>query len=446
MGSQRRLHFNIFMTGTGHHEASWRHPRSDPAAAGTLAHYGALARTAERGRFDSVFLADTVAAFPDIRHSASRSFEPLTLLSALAAVTGHIGLIGTVSTTFTEPYNLARYLSSLDRLSGGRAGWNIVTTAGDDAARNFNLDANREHDERYERAAEYLDVVRRLWDSWEDGSEVVDRASGVYSDPARVHRIDHVGRFFKVRGPLNLPRSPQAYPLLVQAGSSPTGQAFAARYAEAVFTAQQTLADAQAFYRGLKAQVAANGRDPDHVKVLPGLVPVLGATEAQARALDRELDELIVPQRALAALKNWLGIDLSGHPLDQPLPPLPPVERFNGQKSRYQLIKDLAERERPTLRQLLGRLGGGRGHHTFAGTPEQVADHIQEWFTAGAADGFNVMPPLLPEGLELFVDHVVPILRRRGLFRDEYTGRTLRDHYGLPRPANQFVGRSHVTV
>jgi FMN-dependent oxidoreductase (nitrilotriacetate monooxygenase family) len=439
VSSRRQLHLNIFLAGTGHHESSWRHPRADPGAAGTLKHYVALAQLAERGRFDSVFLADGVAAFPDIRHTAARGFEPITLLSALAGATTHIGLIGTVSTTFTEPYNLARYFSSLDHLSGGRAGWNIVTTAGDDAARNFNRDANQEHDERYARAAEFLDVVGKLWDSWQDDVEIVDRESGVYSDPTKVHEINHVGRFFRVRGPLNLPRSPQAYPLLVQAGSSATGQAFAARHAEAVFTAQQTLEDAQTFYRGLKSLVASNGRDPDHLKVLPGIVPVLGSTEAQARALDRELDELIVPQRALAGLKLRLGIDFTGRPLDEPLPPLPPVEQFNGQKSRYQLIKDLTEREKLTLRQLLSRLGGGRGHHTFVGTPEQTADHLQRWFEAGAADGFNVMPPILPDGLELFVDQVVPILRRRGLFRDEYTGQTLREHYGLPRPQNQFA-------
>jgi FMN-dependent oxidoreductase (nitrilotriacetate monooxygenase family) len=273
----RQLHLNVFLAGAGHHEASWRHPLTDPAAAGDLGHYVALARLAERGAFDSVFLADGVQALDDVAHAPGKSFEPLTLLSALATVTEHIGLIGTVSTTYTEPYNLARYLSSLDHLSGGRAGWNIVTTAGDRAAQNFNRAANVEHDERYERAGEFLDVVRKLWDSWEDDVAVVERATGRYHDPAKVHRTDHQGRFFQVRGPLNLPRSPQAYPLLVQAGSSPVGQDFAARHAEAVFTAQQTLAEAQGFYRSLKRKTAVGGRDPDGILVLPGVVPVLGA-------------------------------------------------------------------------------------------------------------------------------------------------------------------------
>ncbi|HWE89185.1 MAG TPA: LLM class flavin-dependent oxidoreductase [Pseudonocardiaceae bacterium] len=431
----RRLHLNAFLMGVGHHEAAWRHPRTDPSRIGEVRHYVELARIAERGTFDSVFLADGVQVWGDVEYSIAGSFEPFTLLTAIATATEHIGLIGTASTGFTEPYNLARYFASLDHISGGRAGWNIVTTAGDRAAQNFNADVNTEHAQRYERADEFVEVVRKLWDSWQDDALIVDNQSGRFADPSRVHEINHHGRFFQVRGPLNITRSPQGHPLLVQAGSSADGKAFAARHAEAVFTAQQTFADGRAFSADLKARAAEYGRDPDGIKVLPGIVPVLGGTEAEATALAAELDDLIVPIRALRALSEMIGIDLTARPLDEPLPPLPPVEQVNGAKSRFELVRDLAERDNLTLRQVLRRLGGGRGHQVVAGTPEQVADHIQRWFTGGAADGFNIMPPLLPSGLADFVDQVVPELRRRGLFHTEYTGATLRDHYGLPRPA-----------
>jgi FMN-dependent oxidoreductase (nitrilotriacetate monooxygenase family) len=428
----RQLHLNAFLMGVGHHEAAWRHPGSDPHGAGDLSHFVELARIAERGTFDSVFLADSVQIWGDIEHSIASSFEPLTLLTAIATATRHIGLIGTVSTGFTEPYNLARYFASLDHISGGRAGWNIVTTAGDRSAQNFNRDTNTEHAERYERAAEFVEVASKLWDSWATDALVVDPGSGRFTDPGRVREINHRGRFFQVRGPLNITRSPQGRPLLVQAGSSEDGKAFAARHAEAVFTAQQTFADGRAFYTDLKARAADYGRDPDGIMVLPGIVPVLGGTETEAIRLAAELDDLIVPVRALRALSEMVGIDLTGRDLDEPLPPLPPVTAVNGAKSRFELVRDLAEREGLTLRQVLRRLGGGRGHQVVAGTPEQLADHVERWFTGGAADGFNIMPPLLPGGLTDFVDQVVPELRARGLFRAEYTGRTLREHYGLP--------------
>ena len=288
----------------------------------------------------------------------------------------------------------------------------------------------------YRRAAEFVDLTIKLWDSWEDDALVLDAAAGTFADTDRVHEVGHAGAHFRVRGPLNTPRPPQGRPLLVQAGSSADGVAFAARYAEAVFTAQQTLADGQAFYARLKAATAAAGRDPDLVKVLPGIAPVIGGTEAEARALADELEALIVPEYALAQLSGMTGVDLTGLPLDGPLPDLPDATTVQAHQSRYQLVVDLARRERLTIRQLIGRLGGGRGHRVVAGTPEQIADQIELWFTEGAADGFNVMPPLLPSGLAAFVDHVVPLLRERGLFRHEYTGRTLREHYGLPRPEN----------
>ncbi|MBK1783794.1 LLM class flavin-dependent oxidoreductase [Prauserella cavernicola] len=437
--TRRQLHLNAFLMGVGHHEAAWRHPRTDPTVLSDVRHYQNLARIAERGTFDSVFLADGVQLMGDVAHTAAPHFEPLTLLSAIATATEHIGLVATASTGFSEPYNLARWFSSLDHISGGRAGWNIVTTAGDRAAQNFGRDHNAEHAERYRRAAEFVEVATALWDSWEDDAVLADQASGHFADPDRVHEIGHRGPFFGVRGPLNHVRSPQGRPLLVQAGSSEDGRDFAAAHAEAVFTAQQQLADAQGFYRDLKARATATGREPESLKVLPGIVPVLGSTTEEAARLSAELDGLIVPERAVRALSELIGVDLTGHPLDEPLPPLPPVSRINGAKSRFELVRDLAERERLTLRSLLGRLGGGRGHQVVAGTPEQLADHIEHWFTHDAADGFNIMAALLPSGLEEFVDHVVPELRRRGLFRTGYTGRTLREHYGLPRPASRYT-------
>ncbi|MCE7010762.1 LLM class flavin-dependent oxidoreductase [Kibdelosporangium philippinense] len=428
---ERHLHLNAFLMGVGHHEAAWRHPATDPHSLTDVRHFQNLARIAERGTFDSVFLADGVQVWGDIEHTAAQVFEPITLLTAMATATTRIGLIATVSTSYSEPYNVARWFSSLDHISGGRAGWNIVTTAGDRSAQNFSRDAAAEHAERYERAAEFVDITTRLWDSWDPDALVVDKASGVYADQGKVRELGHQGRFYQVRGPLNAIRSPQGRPLLVQAGSSEDGKTFAAQHAEAVFTAHQTLESAQAFYRDLKARVADAGRDQDGLKVLPGIVPVLGSTQAKAERLARELDELIVPVRAVRQLSEMIGVDLTGHPLDQRLPDLPPVQRINGAKSRFELVRDLAEREQLTLRQILSRLGGGRGHQVVAGTPDSIADHIQLWFDNGAADGFNIMPPLLPSGLEEFVETVVPRLRERGLFRTHYTGSTLREHYGL---------------
>ncbi|MET7457090.1 LLM class flavin-dependent oxidoreductase [Streptomyces sp. NPDC005574] len=437
----RQLHLNAFLMNTGHHEASWRLPESDPYAHVDLAHHVRLARTAERGTFDSLFLADGPQLWSSVGQRPAGALEPLTLLTALATATEHIGLIATASTSYNSPYNLARKFASLDIISGGRAGWNIVTTAGAEAARNFGLDAEPAHAERYARAAEFLDVALKLWDSWEDDTIVADKAAGVWGDDAKIHPPRHRGTYFQVEGALNVPRSPQGYPLLVQAGSSEDGKRFAARYAEAVFTAQQTLADAQAFYTDLKSRVRQSGRDPEHLKVLPGIVPVIGSTQAEARANERILEDHIVHTHGVERLESLLHLEPGTLELDAPLPAdLPPESAIEGAKSRYTLVVELARRERLTVRELIGRLGGGRGHLTFAGTPEQVADEIERWFTLGAADGFNIMPAVLPSGLETFVDQVVPLLRTRGLLRTEYgPRRTLRDRYGLPRPANQHV-------
>ncbi|WP_290056005.1 LLM class flavin-dependent oxidoreductase [Amycolatopsis solani] len=426
------MHLNAFVMPNGHHEAAWRHPSTDPVRARTLQHYADIARTAERGKLDSLFLADGVALWGNVKHNSHSHFEPLTLLSALAASTVHIGLIATASTTYNEPYHLARKFASLDHLSGGRAGWNIVTSAGIDEARNFNLAKRPSHAARYERADEFVEVVKKLWDSWEDDAALVDRASGIYADTDRIRAIEHDGPHFQVHGPLNIERPPQGHPLLVQAGSSETGKEYAARHAEAVFTAQQTFAEGKAFYDDVKGRLAKYGRSPDELKILPGISPILGRTEAEAREREAELNALITPDYGLRQLSKMLDHDVTGYPLDGPLPE---VGSFTeGGQSRFELVVGLARREDLTIRQLLERLAGGRGHRVFAGTPAQVADELEAWFTGGAADGFNVMPPTLPGGLDDFVDLVVPELQRRGLFRTEYSGRTLREHYGLARP------------
>jgi FMN-dependent oxidoreductase (nitrilotriacetate monooxygenase family) len=442
---ERQLHFNAFLMSSGHHEAAWRLPQSDPFADFSLAHWRNLAQIAERGTFDSLFLADGPALWHNAQFRPAGSLEPTVLLTALAGVTSHIGLIATASTTYNEPYNLARRFASLDHISGGRAGWNIVTTAGDDAAKNFGLDGKPGHLDRYKRAAEFVDVSIRLWDSWEDNAALGDKTAGRYADAERIHPVEYEGEYFRVRGALNVSRCPQGRPLLVQAGSSENGRAFAARYAEAIFTAHQTLGDGQEFYADMKKRARSFGRDPELLKILPGIVPAIGSTEAEARALEDELESLIIPEYGLAQLSTVLEVPAEILSLDRELPAevfgRPEVE---GMRSRRKLITDLASREHLTVRQLIGRLGGGRGHRTFTGTPEQVADAIQEWFDLGAADGFNIMPPALPSGLETFVDHVIPIFRKRGLFRTEYTGTTLREHYGLPRPESQYAeARTH---
>lgn len=440
MTARRELHLNLFVYPGGHHEAAWRHPRSAPGRVLDLTYYQELARTAEAAAFDAVFLADGPSLADNIRYATRFRLEPLTLLSALAASTSRIGLIGTASTTYTEPYNLARQLAGLDHVSGGRAGWNIVTTGAPGAAGNFGLDEHPPHADRYARAAEYLDVVTALWDSWEDDAVVADTASGLFADTDRIHEIDHAGEHFRVRGPLNTPRTPQGRPVYVQAGSSQDGRAFAARYAEAVFTAHQTLDSAQEFYADLRRRTALAGRDPDHVLILPGVSPFLGSTEAEARALQAELDELTQPAYSIDLLRRMLGVEVDEADLDRPFPrELVDATGERAVGSRFQVVLDIVDREHPTTRQLLHRLAGARGHKVIAGTPEQVADHLETWFTRGAADGFNIMPPYLTGGFDDFVEHVVPILRARGLFRTQYTGTTLREHYGLPRPESSFA-------
>jgi len=439
MSSGRQLSLNLFIYPAGHHEAAWRYKDSQPERVFDITFYQSLARQAEAAKFDAVFFADGPSLPENIRYSARVRFEPLTWLAAIAAATQTIGLIGTASTTYNEPYNLARLFAGLDHLSNGRAGWNIVTTSDPGAAVNFGLPAHPPLSERYERGREFVDVVTRLWDSWEDEAVVIDKASGVFADPDRVHRIDHVGRFFRVQGPLNTARSPQGRPVYVQAGSSEDGRSFAAQFAEAIFTAHQTVESARAFYTDIKNQAGLLGRNPAHIRVLPGISPFIGATQAEADRLEEEIDDLIQPAASLEQLRRMLGVDLTGHDLDAAFP-RDIIDRSGPRaaNSRFQLVADIVDRERPTIRQLIRRLAGARGHWVLAGTPDRIADAIQTWFETGAADGFNVMPPWLTGGFDIFVAEVVPILRRRGLFRTEYSGTTLRDHYGLPRPASLF--------
>jgi N-acetyl-S-(2-succino)cysteine monooxygenase len=441
MTETRQLHLNVHIHENGHHEAAWRLPESDPLAATEFTHYLGLAQIAERGRLDSVFFADAPALFGNPRYRPIGLLEPLTLIAALAVRTERVGMIATASTSFKEPYDLARQFASIDHLSGGRAGWNIVTTGSDDAAHNFGRDGVALHADRYARADEFLDVATKLWDSWEDDARRADQEAGIFADVDKIHRVGHEGSYFRVAGPLNVPRGPQGWPVLVQAGSSLNGRIFAGRWAEAVFTAQRSLAEGQEFYADIKGRAVAAGRRQEDVVILPGLVPFLGSTEAEAKARQEEFEARMIPEYGLTQLSKFYGRDLTGIDLDGPLPEVPMEDDIEGHKSRTTLITNLARGEELTVRQLLAKLGGGRGHRQFTGTPEQLADDIELWFREGASDGFNVQPPGLPADLETFVDHVVPILRARGLFRHEYEGSTLRDHYGLARPVNRFAGR-----
>ncbi|PVZ42262.1 LLM class flavin-dependent oxidoreductase [Pseudomonas sp. CC120222-01a] len=435
----RQMNLGAFLMATGHHIAAWRHPEvpADPLDFDT---YRRTAQIAEAACFDALFVADSVAAPSDALASCSaRSvyFEPLTLLSALSAVTERIGLIATATTSYNEPYHVARKYASLDHLSGGRAGWNLVTSDAAAEAGNFGRDAHIPHAERYARAREFQHVVQGLWDSWADDAFVRDKASGQFHRPEAVRAVDHEGEHFRVRGPLNVARSPQGRPVLVQAGSSETGRELAAESAEVVFTAQPSLARGKAFYADLKGRLARYGRSEDTLKIMPGVFVVVGRSEQEAQARYQEFQDLVDPRVGVALLGRMLGnFDLSGYPLDGPLPELPPTE--DGQRSRQQLLTELAGQEQLTLAELGRRIAGGRGHYSLIGTPTQIADELQAWFEGRAADGFNVLVPHLPLGLEDFATQVVPELQRRGLFRRCYQGRTLREHLGLQRPANPY--------
>ncbi|WP_328663216.1 LLM class flavin-dependent oxidoreductase [Nocardia salmonicida] len=434
--TRRQVHLNVNILNAGVFGGSWRFPGTDPAASFTLDHYVRIAQRAEEAKFDAIFLADGPAIREDIRYRPFNSLEPTVILAAVAAATERVGLIATLSSSYNDPYDVARRFASLDLLSGGRTGWNVVTTAGVDAARNFGFDAEPAHGARYERAAEFVEVVRALWNSWEPDALIGDKATHRFADYTRIHAVDHHGPHFDVAGPLNVPRSPQGEPVVVQAGASKDGRALAARVGEVIFTAAQTADEAGEYYRDVKERAVGYGRRAEDVLILPGLSTVLGSTEAEAAQRRELLAELVPPDYALDRLAAQLGVDRDALTLDGPLPwhLLADPDEAGGSQTFYKIALGLARRENLTVRQLLRRLGGGAGHRIVTGTPEQVADAIIDWVEAGIADGFNLMPDVLPGGFDDFVDGVVPILRERGVFRTDYEATTLRGHLGLPVP------------
>ena len=437
----RKLRLGAFMRPVSIHTAAWRYPGGTPDANFNLRAIIGFAKKLEQGKFDAFFMADHLAVLnmpiEALKRSATvTSFDPLTLLPALAMVTEHLGLIATASTTFEPPYTIARRFASLDHISGGRAAWNLVTTSNPDAALNFGIDEKIGHGQRYRRAREFVDVVTGLWDSFADDAFIRDVNSGVYFDPEKMHILGHKGDYLSVRGPLNIARPPQGWPVIVQAGASEAGRQLAAETAEVIFAAQSTLDAGQKFYADIKGRMIKLGRNPDHLKVLPGAFVVVGETAEEAQKKRALLDSLVHYDSGIASLSIALGHDASGFDPNRPLPHIP---ESNASKSGRERVLALAERENLTVRQLAGRLGGYSGL-AMVGTPTMIADQMEEWLMTDACDGFNVMFPYLPGGLDDFVDQVVPELQRRGMFRTDYEGRTLRENLGLPRPANRYFG------
>ena len=439
MSSARQLRLGAFMRPASIHTGAWRYPGAWPDMNFNLAHLKRAIQTLERAKFDAFFMADHMAVLNMPIDALKRShtvtsFEPFTLLSALSQVTDHIGLVATGSTTFDAPYHIARRFASLDHLSGGRAGWNIVTTSNPDAALNFGLEEHWEHGERYRRAREFYDVVTGLWDSWADDAFIRDVENGIFFDPTKLHTLDHKGKYLSVRGPLNIARPIQGWPVIVQAGASEAGRQLAAETAEAVFTAQSDLAAGRQFYADVKGRMEKLGRSRDHMKILPACFVVVGDTVEEAKAKRQKLDSLVNYANAIASLSIALGHDASKFDPDGPLPEIP---ESNASKSGRERAIALAKRENLTVRQLAQRLGGYSGL-AMVGTPKTIADEMEEWLTAEGSDGFTLMFPYLPGGLDDFVERVIPELQRRGLFRREYEGKTLRENLGLPRPTNRF--------
>lgn len=432
-----KMRLGMFISAEGHHVAGWRHPDVRAGAGQDINHYVNIARLSERGLFDMLFKADSQSTFgPDDinnwkRTTSACQFEPITMFAALAMVTKNIGLVSTSSTTYGDPFHVARFFASLDLISGGRAGWNLVTSSAASEAFNFSLDAHVPHADRYERAAEFVQVVMGLWECWEPDAFLGDKKEGLYFDPKKLHFLNHKGKHFSVRGPLTVMRSPQNRPVIVQAGQSEDGRDLAAETAEVLFAVQQRIEPAREFYADIKRRLVEKGRAPGSLLIMPGVMPVIGRTVKEAEERFDELNKLIHPEQGIPVLSDMVGTDLSKYPLDGPLPPKPPI---NTQQGRQAVVYDLAEREKLTIRQLYQKLTGQRAHRVVVGTAETIADDLELWFKTGGADGFNIMPLTFLQGLEDIVDKLIPELQRRGLFRTEYESNTLRGNLGLHTP------------
>jgi FMN-dependent oxidoreductase (nitrilotriacetate monooxygenase family) len=428
----KKAHFNVFLRGAGHHAAAWKHPASSPKEDLDLDYYAGIARIAERGLFDSLFTADNYSGL-------GRRLEPFTLLAGLAALTKHVGLIATVSTTYNDPFHVARKFASLDHISKGRAAWNIVTGHSQADAENFNKPEHPEVAKRYEIADEFVEVTKQLWNSWEEDALIYDREAEVTLDTSKVYEINFKGKYHSVKGPLNIPRPPQGFPVLVQAGSSESGKELAAKNADVIFTAQQTLGAAKEFYADVKGRLATYGRSFDQLLIMPGLSPIVADTEAEARDIEDEFNALLNTKQSLKRLSNYFTVDLSEYPLDSPVPidkAKPYGTITSGITSRQEVVVDAAKRDKMTIRQFLARSAAGHGHVSFTGSVIQTADFIESWIRGSGADGFNILPHIYYSGFETFVDKVIPELQNRGLFRTSYEGKTLRENLGLDKPEN----------
>ncbi len=431
MTTHKHIKLGLFLAGYGHHVASWRHENAIEKGPMDLTHLINTAQLAEKGLFDLVFLADSLFVSESSHPNILSRFKPFTLLSVLSTATTNIGLAATASTTYSEPFHIARQFSSLDHLSHGRAAWNIVTSSITSTAENFNGTKLMEHELRYERANEFVEVTNKLWRSWDKGALVHDKETGAFIDASKLHTIDHEGKHFKVRGPLNIELSPQGRPLLIQAGSSPTGTDLASKVADVIFTAQTQIEDAQNFYKQLKEKVSKQNRNPEEVYIMPGLFPILGDTEEEAHQNYQEIQDLILPEVGLSILAPYVGnIDLSQYDLDTKFADLD-LSTGNGVQSRFEIILKEAIKNDLTLEEVYKKVAGSRGHHIFVGTPEQLADKMEEWFKSSAADGFNIMPPILPSQFELFINNVIPILQERNLYKETYSEGTLRQKLDL---------------
>src|SRR5437762_4016108 len=429
--SKRQMHLGVFVLGTGNHSAGWRWEAAY-ATSCSFAVMQSIASIAERGKFDLLFISDSVVMDPGDHPSFVNRFEPMTVLAALSVVTRHIGLGATVSTSFSEPFHVARSFASLDHISGGRAAWNVVTSTHNAAALNFSKQRLNEHDLRYEIATEFVDVVHGLWDTWDYGAIVADKPTGTFLDRSKIRPLDHKGRFYSVKGPLNIERSPQGHPVIIQAGGSPPGQELSARSADLVFSVVNgDKTSAKAAYDSLKQRVVKHGRLPDEFPILPGVMPIIGDTDEQAKEQLARLQSWLTPTNALALVSQRIGHDISGYPLDGPVPEFP--EKTERGQAFSKVLLDMARREKMTLRDLYNVTAAARGHWVIYGTPKRIADIFEDWFTGGRADGFIIMPAYFPRPFDEFVDRVVPELQRRGLYRNEYAGTTLRSHLGLNR-------------